>query len=191
MTREDLIKQLSDYQSFNEEEEDYRLSMLRLLQTEKDCFHRHLLHGHFTGSAFIINIDCEKVLLLHHRKLDKWLQPGGHADGDENIARVAEREAWEETGLKNIRLLQPTIFDLDIHTIPARKNEPEHLHYDIRFLFVADSSEPLLLNSESKALAWLPLEEVAEQSGQNSSICRMLEKIRYKSTHTKNGHTIS
>lgn len=191
MTREDLIKQLSDYQSFNEEEEDYRLSMLRLLQTEKDCFHRHLLHGHFTGSAFIINTDCEKVLLLHHRKLDKWLQPGGHADGDENIARVAEREAWEETGLKNIRLLQPTIFDLDIHTIPARKNEPEHLHYDIRFLFVADSSEPLLLNSESKALAWLPLEEVAEQSGHNSSICRMLEKIRYKSTHTKNGHTIS
>lgn len=191
MTREDLIKQLSQYPSFNEEEEDYRLRMLSLLQEEKDCFHRHLLHGHFTGSAFIINIDCQQVLLLHHRKLDKWLQPGGHADGDENIAQVAEREAWEETGLKNIRLLQPEIFDLDIHTIPARKNEPEHLHYDIRFLFVADSTEPLLRNSESKALAWLPLEAVAGQSGQNSSICRMLEKIRYKSTHTKNGQTIS
>lgn len=191
MTREDLIKQLSKYPSFNKEEEDYRLRMLSLLQEEKDCFHRHLLHGHFTGSAFIISTDCEKVLLLHHRKLDKWLQPGGHADGDENIARVAEREAWEETGLKNIRLLQAGIFDLDIHFIPARKSEPEHLHYDIRFLFVADDTEPLLLNSESKALAWLPLDEVAERCEHNSSICRMLEKIRFKSTHTKGGQTIS
>lgn len=190
MTRQDLIKQLSQYPSFNEEEEDYRRRMLGLLQAEKDCFHRHFPHGHFTGSAFIINIDCRKVLLLHHRKLDKWLQPGGHADGDENIARVAEREAWEETGLQNIRLLQPAIFDLDIHTIPARKNEPEHLHYDIRFLFIADSSEPLLLNNESKALAWLPLDEVPDRCNHNQSIGRMLDKIRYKTTHTKSGQAV-
>lgn len=189
MTRQDLIIQLSKYHSYNETEEAFRLRMLDLLQ-EKDCFHRHLPHAHFTGSSFIINTDSDQVLLLHHRKLDKWLQPGGHADGDENLARVAEREAWEETGLHNLRLLQPAIFDLDIHPIPARKNEPEHLHYDIRFLFVADAAEPLLLNNESKALAWLPFEEVADRCNHNQSICRMLEKIRYKSTHTKSGQTL-
>lgn len=178
MTRENLITQLSKHQSFSQAEEAHKQALIKLIGTEKDCFYRHLLHGHITGSAFIISSDATQVLLLHHRKLDKWLQPGGHADGDENIARVAEKEAREETGLQSLRLLQTQVFDVDIHAIPARKEVPEHLHYDIRYLFVADPAEPLLGNLESKALAWFPLREVPERCGYNESIGRMLEKIK-------------
>lgn len=178
MNRQDLTQELSTYQAYTKEEEVFQLQMLNLLEQEKDCFFRRLQHAHFTGSAWIISPGGEKVLLLHHRKLDKWLQPGGHADGEENIAGVAEREAREETGLSSIRLLRPGLFDLDVHSIPARKEEPEHLHYDIRYLFTALPDEPLQQNSESKGLAWLSLEEVAAFTDHNTSISRMVDKTR-------------
>ena len=178
MNRQDLTQELSTYKAYTKEEEVFQLQMLNLLEQEKDCFYRRLLHAHFTGSAWIISPGGEKVLLLHHRKLDKWLQPGGHADGEENIAGVAEREAREETGLSSIRLLRQGLFDLDVHRIPARKKEPEHLHYDIRYLFTALPDEPLRQNSESKGLAWLSLKEVAGFTGHNTSISRMVDKTR-------------
>lgn len=177
MDRSQLLSELHQYKAYQPEEEDFRLRFIRLIQTEKDCFRRQLAHGHITGSALIINATADKVLLLHHRKLNKWLQPGGHADGDENIRRVAEKEAFEETGLKSLQLTRPTILDLDIHRIPARKNEAEHLHYDIRYLFTAEQEEPLRINAESKELAWFLLKEVPAQTGYNSSISRMLEKV--------------
>lgn len=178
MNRNDLTRELSTYRAYTKEEEVFQLHLLNLLEQEKDCFYRRLLHGHITGSAWIISPGGEKVLLLHHRKLDKWLQPGGHADGEENVASVAEREAREETGLRSIRLLRPEFFDLDVHRIPARKQEPEHLHYDIRYLFTALPEEPLQQNSESKGLAWVPLEEVASFTAHNTSISRMVDKTR-------------
>ena len=178
MNRQSLIEELKAYKAYNEEEKTYQLRMLNLLAQEVDCFHRRLLHGHITGSAWIINPVNEQVLLLHHRKLDKWLQPGGHADGEENILQVAEREAREETGLSSIRVLQTGMFDLDIHTIPARGDEPEHYHYDIRYLFTASPEEPLQQNRESKALAWLPLQEVLNRTGNSNSISRMVDKTR-------------
>lgn len=178
MSRENLIHELSHYKSYNAEEEDFRLRMLRLLQNEADCFHRHLAHGHITASALILNREADQVLLLHHRKLDRWLQPGGHADGDENTARVAEKEAREETGLKSISLLQGKIYDLDIHLIPERKNEAAHLHYDIRYVFQAEPEEELQQNKESKAVAWVPVAEAPLRTGNDESISRMLRKIK-------------
>lgn len=178
MDRQSLIEELKAYKAYTEEEKTYQLRMLNLLAHEPDCFHRSLLHGHITGSAWIINPAEERVLLLHHRKLDKWLQPGGHADGEENILQVAEREAREETGLTSIRVLKNGLFDLDIHSIPARGEEPEHFHYDIRFLFTANPEEPLQQNRESKGLAWVPLQEVPDRTGDNSSITRMVDKTR-------------
>ena len=178
MDRKHLIEELNTYKAYTEEEKAYQLRILNLLAQERDCFHRHLLQGHITGSAWIINPLGSQVLLLHHRKLDKWLQPGGHADGEENVLQVAEREAREETGLSSIRVLKNGFFDLDIHSIPARKDEPEHFHYDIRYLFTASPEEPLQQNRESKGLAWLPLSEVLERTGHNSSISRMVDKTR-------------
>lgn len=179
MNRENLVSKLQEYQTSYAEEKVFRDQFLNLLKTEPDCFLRTLAHGHITGSALIISPDKKQVLLLHHRKLDRWLQPGGHADGDENVARVAEKEAREETGLRNIKLASEEILDLDIHRIPARGTDPEHLHYDVRFLFVADPDEPLQQNRESKELAWLTMEQVPDKTENNRSINRMIEKITF------------
>ncbi|MBI1217646.1 MAG: NUDIX domain-containing protein [Rhodobacteraceae bacterium] len=116
--------------------------------------------GHVTASGFVVSPDRTMTLLMHHRKLDRWLQPGGHCDGNPDVRAVAAREVAEETGLTDIRLLSPRVFDIDVHSIPARGAEPEHLHYDIRFLFESDSALPVPGNGESLALAWIGLTEL-------------------------------
>lgn len=176
MHRRRLLQQLETYSPGSDAEARFRASFLSFIAAHPDCFERSLQKGHITGSAWIVNSSRDKALLMHHFKLDKWLQPGGHADGDPDIVRVATREAMEETGL-SVRLLDEHIFDIDIHTIPVRKNEAEHLHYDVRFLFEADDEEPLKINSESKALAWLPKPEIQKLTGGNESIMRMAEKV--------------
>lgn len=157
------------------QEEKHRQDILGLLQ-EENCFHRSRLAGHITASAWIISPDSGEVLLLHHTKLNRWLQPGGHADGEENVAAVACREAFEETGLTSLHAASQEIFDLDVHQIPARKDEPEHFHYDIRFLLTASPEEPFMANHESKAIAWVPLNEAAGRCLNEASIVRMVKK---------------
>jgi 8-oxo-dGTP pyrophosphatase MutT (NUDIX family) len=92
-------------------------------------------------------------VILHHVKLDRWLQPGGHADGEPDLAQVALREAGEETGIVGLRVIEPAI-DLDVHLIPARPGEPEHLHLDVRFVVMAPPDCELDGNHESHDLAW-------------------------------------
>ena len=140
-------------------------------------YHRDHLPGHITASAWIVDEEKKNALLVHHAKLNKWLQPGGHADGEEDVVNVATREVEEETGLSNLSLLVPGIFDLDIHPIPARKDFPEHLHYDIRFAFIASRKEVLKISDESNDLKWINLKEVPALTEQNSSILRMVQKM--------------
>ena len=140
-----------------------------------DCCERSLTIGHFTGSAWLVSRDGERVLLTHHRKLDRWLQPGGHADGDGNLARVALREAEEESGLSGLQV-EPAVFDLDRHAIPARGDEPEHWHYDARFVVRATDSEDFIVSEESHALAWRRIDELAEDSDADASLRRMAQK---------------
>lgn len=175
MDRELLIMALKTYDAA-EEEKLFVVKFLNLL-LHPHAFHRHHLPGHITGSAWIVDQSKEFVLLTHHTKLNKWLQPGGHADGDENILNVARREAEEETGLMDLKLLQNGIFDIDIHTIPARKEFPEHLHYDVRFLFQADKHESLFMTKESDALAWVAVDQLALLTQENTSIIRMANKM--------------
>ena len=139
-----------------------------------EAFLRTCMPGHFTSSAWVMSPDRDKVLLMHHYKLDKWLQPGGHCDGDEDFRKVAIKETQEETGLVPIYSVSSRIFDLDIHLIPERKNEPRHYHYDVRFLFIADDRAPLLSNWESNELKWVSLDEVCKLT-QEPSILRLLE----------------
>lgn len=176
MHRQDLINKLNDYSPEFEAEKEFRASFLSFVKQNPECFERSLEEGHVTGSAWIINKTGTKVLLTHHHKLDRWLQLGGHADGDPDIINVATKEALEESGLKSIRLVSQSIFDIDIHTIPARKTDPEHLHYDIRFLFQADENEPLVVSNESKDLAWVELDKLAALVESNDSIMRMMQK---------------
>ncbi len=181
MHRQDLIKKLEAYNPEFEAEQEFRVRFLDFIKNNKDCFERTLPEGHITGSAWIVNHDKTKFLMTHHQKLDRWLQLGGHADGDTDIINVATKEALEESGLHSVKLLSQEIFDIDIHTIPARKQDPEHLHYDVRFLFEADEQESLIVSNESKNLGWLTIDELQASCGENDSIFRMAKKTRRKS----------
>ncbi len=140
-------------------------------------FTRAHLSGHFTASAFVVSADGERALLLHHAKLRRWLQPGGHADGDVDLARVALREAEEETGLGGL-VVEPAIFDLDRHGIPARAAEPEHRHWDVRYVVRCTGDEAPSINWESKAFAWRRIDELANDGTLDPSIRRMATRWR-------------
>src|SRR4051812_42515904 len=118
--RASLLAALGKYKTVYEEERAFIPRFIELLQNT-DAYQRTHLPGHITGSAWIVNSDSTKVLLVEHAKLHKWLQPGGHADGDENVLRVALKEVDEETGLTNLSY-DGQLFDIDIHSIPARKD---------------------------------------------------------------------
>lgn len=149
------------------------------IEAHTDCFYRELWPAHVTGSAWVISPDRNRVLMLHHRKHDQWFQPGGHADGDADILRVALRETSEETGidLSQVHLLGSAIFDVDIHSIPAIGSDPQHEHIDIRFLVEIDDSLPVPGNDESHDVLWVSLHDVPRYNN-NRSTYRMLEKTR-------------
>lgn len=148
---------------------------LRFVEAHPDCLLRSCIPGHLTGSAWIVDPSRTRTLLTHHLKLDKWLQLGGHADGDGDLCAVALREAHEESGLRNLRVVSAAIFDLDRHLIPARRTDPEHYHYDLRFMLEADPAEPFIVSSESKDLAWVNLDRVIALNPEES-MARMVRK---------------
>jgi 8-oxo-dGTP pyrophosphatase MutT (NUDIX family) len=147
-------------------------AFLRFLESAPGVFERTHASGHFTGSAWLVDRLGERVLLTHHRKLDAWLQLGGHADGDADLARVALREAEEESGLADL-VGEPTIFDIDRHRIPARANEPEHWHYDARYVVRATKGDRFVVGEESHDLAWRHVEELVDEDDVDASVRRM------------------
>ena len=176
MLRQDLITQLQSYKTRFSEEEIFVPAFLKLLEAN-DAYQRTHLPGHITGSAWIINRDQTKALLVHHAKLNRWLQPGGHCDGDENVLRVALKEATEETGLLNLTVLSTSIFDLDIHRIPERKDFPAHDHYDVRFLLEANEQETILVSEESHDVRWIALDQL-ENYNPERALLRLREKLK-------------
>jgi 8-oxo-dGTP pyrophosphatase MutT (NUDIX family) len=177
MHRNLLLEKLDAYVPADDREARAIQALQQFVSTHPDCFERSLLIGHVTGSAWVVDRDRSSALLTHHRKLGKWLQPGGHADGAPDILAVALREVREECGLAEIRPVFEGIFDIDIHAIPARAAEPEHLHYDVRFLIEADRNAPLALSEESRSLAWVAPDEVASLNPEES-LSRMVAKTR-------------
>ena len=147
------------------------------IDAHPDCLFRTCLAGHLTGSAWIVTADRQWTLLTHHRKLGKWLQLGGHADGDPDLLTVALREGQEESGLTRLRPVFTGLFDVDRHVIPARGAEPEHYHHDFRFMIEADKDEPLVVSSESKDLSWVRVSEVASLNPEESML-RMVRKTQ-------------
>ena len=178
MNRHELLKELNSYHPTDSVEREFVGRFVTLLK-HPDAFQRSHLPGHITGSAWITDGMGKEVLLTHHAKLNRWLQPGGHADGDEDVVRVATREAVEETGLDGISPVDGKIFDIDIHTIPRRGDMPEHLHYDIRYLFTADRNQPLVVTEESHALSWVKLEDLSSMTEGNDSMLRMARKVQH------------
>jgi len=170
-----LVSRLEQYSTPYAVEKAFAERFLALL-THPRAYHRDHLPGHVTGSAWIVDETRRHTLLTHHAKLNRWLQPGGHADGEEDIFQVALREAQEETGLHSLKNIEGGLWDIDIHPIPARGGFPDHLHYDVRFLFVADMDEPLTITAESNDLAWVSNADIATLTGFNVSMMRMAAK---------------
>jgi len=175
--RQPLLQLLNDYVARHPDESGMVRRYLDFVEANQECFERSLLIGHVTGSAFLLDSGCEQVLLTHHAKLDRWLQPGGHADGESNVATVAMQEALEESGLPDIEFVTPELLDVDIHAIPARKDEPEHFHYDCRFLLKSSGTDQFVVSEESHELAWGPFDAVTRYTDEES-ILRMLTKTR-------------
>jgi 8-oxo-dGTP pyrophosphatase MutT (NUDIX family) len=179
MHRQELLTLLDDYHTRFMEESAYVQRGLSFVSNHPDCFDRNLIPAHVTGSAWVVNPARTHVLILHHRKHDQWFQPGGHADGDADILRVALRETEEESGVdaKHIKLLDNKIFDLDIHNIPAIEGVPRHEHIDVRFLVEINDTLPVPGNDESHEILWVPLHTVSRFNN-NRSTYRMVEKTR-------------
>jgi len=162
-------------QTLEAHEAEMTAEILRFVSAHPDCLERRCGPGHLTGSAWIVSPDRRQTLLTHHQKLDKWLQLGGHADGETDLLGVACREAREESGLTGLRVVSSAIFDVDRHWIPPRKSEPGHYHHDLRFLLEADPAEPLVISRESKDLAWVDVATVTVLNPEES-MARMVRK---------------
>ncbi|MGX6960555.1 MAG: NUDIX hydrolase [Rickettsia endosymbiont of Pentastiridius leporinus] len=151
--------------------------MLEFLNEYNSPFSRDSKLGHFTASGFLINNDKTKFLLMHHKKLNTWLQLGGHCDGNSNILEVALREAKEESGISEIEVVSDQIFDIDVHYIPKRPNEPAHYHYDVRFLLKTINNDNFIKNNESHELKWFSFSDYLQLGIElERSVTRMIEK---------------
>jgi 8-oxo-dGTP pyrophosphatase MutT (NUDIX family) len=135
-----------------------RVDVLAFIDAHGDALSRTCAPGHLTGSAFVYDASRDRFVMLHHTKLRKWLQPGGHADGDANLAAVALREASEETGIDGLQVVVPAI-DIDIHVVEPPRERP-HRHLDLRFLVLAPPDAAMQGNHESTALRWCAVEDL-------------------------------
>ncbi len=179
MHRQALLQLLADYKTPHMEEAAMVNRTRHFIVQHSNCFDRQLASGHVTGSAWVINPAYSHVLMLHHRKLGLWLQPGGHADGDTDIIRVVLKETAEESGvdIQQIKLLSENIFDVDVHTVHDSEHDFRHEHFDIRFLLEIDDSLPIPGNNESHEIGWVPLNQVSHFNNA-ISLRRMVQKTR-------------
>ena len=175
MHRKPLLDLIATYERRYPEEQTVVTQFRNFITNHADCFERSLQIGHITGAAWIVNPTHDSVLLTHHRKLNIWVQLGGHADGNTDALAVAMQEAHEESGLDHLSPISPEIFDLDVHTIPARKSDPEHLHYDVRFAVQHSGDGQFTVSEESHDLAWVAIADL-ESVTREESMLRMAQK---------------
>jgi 8-oxo-dGTP pyrophosphatase MutT (NUDIX family) len=170
-----LLGRLAAYRSSDPADAMQAARIVRFVEAEPYCALRSTPAGHLTGSAWVVNGAGTRVLLVHHRKLDKWLQPGGHADGEFDLLAVAMREVQEECGIRNVVPWSSSIFDVDVHEIPARADEAAHLHFDVRFVLLADDSEAPVKNHETRAVEWVDMNRI-DSLTREWSVLRMRQK---------------
>jgi 8-oxo-dGTP pyrophosphatase MutT (NUDIX family) len=161
----DLLVQLRHHAPADAKEASDLVEILEFVDRYSNPFDRRLVEGHLTGSAIVVSAAGDRALLLHHRKLSRWLQPGGHAEAGEREGEVvALREAREETGIEGLTLhpSAPRPLDVDVHPIPARGDEPAHRHMDLRYLVIAPDGATLRrLDAEVRALRWFTWDELS------------------------------
>jgi 8-oxo-dGTP pyrophosphatase MutT (NUDIX family) len=180
MHRRPLLALIEAHRTRHPEDDERARAVMHFVRGHVDCFERRCAPGHVTGSAWIVSPDHGQVLLTHHRKLGRWLQLGGHADGDPEVFAVALREAREESGLSHFSTLPggaERLLDLDVHEIPANRSEPAHLHLDVRFLLIAAPGQVLRCSEESEALRWVPWADLPELATE-ASLLRMARRAQ-------------
>ena len=170
MHRQILLRLLNDYRHRHPVEAGVVSRFRTFIEAHADCFDRRLRLGHVTGSAWLVNRAGTHVLLTHHRKLDFWIQLGGHADGNPDPLAVALEEAREESGLPAVMPVWEDVFDLAIHDIPAIGEEPAHQHYDVRYALRTTDSERYTVGSESHDLAWVEIDRLGDYSREESML---------------------
>jgi 8-oxo-dGTP pyrophosphatase MutT (NUDIX family) len=176
MHRQPILDSLAEYLRRFPDEAEVVDRFRTFVETETRCFDNDTWSGHVTGSAWLLDASGQRALLTHHRKLDKWLQLGGHSDGDTDTLAVAIREAEEESGLR-VMAVDERILDLDVHEIPARGDQPAHFHYDVRYALRVVGSEAFTVSDESHELAWVEPAEL-ERFTDEWSVLRMAHKAR-------------
>lgn len=179
INRQNLIDELNAY-SPSPEEEKFIPQFLDLLKSPR-CFYRdHFDRGHITASALLLNETGDKILMNHHKSLNRWLAFGGHCDGEEDVLAVAIRETMEESGLTSFKPISPNIVDIDIHTIPAnpKRNEPEHDHYDISYVMQMTGDQKPIISDESINLQWMTFDEAIAAADNKNNMTRLINKIK-------------
>ena len=174
--REALLELVSGHTPVDDKEKEHTASTLDFLRKNHNCASADNLKGHITASAWVLSPDRTQTLLTHHRKLNRWLQLGGHVEGDATIQEAALREAVEEGGIAQLHLIEDSIFDIDVHLIPAKNEVADHYHYDIRFLFQAERIV-FVVSNESNELAWINLSDMANLTS-DESVLRMSRKSK-------------
>lgn len=174
--RRALLAELGAYRPADRRERQDLERTRAFVSAEERCFDRATMPGHVTASCWIVDEARTATVMVFHRKHQSWVQPGGHADGDGDLRRVALREALEETGLRSLRFAQPDIYDIYVYDNPARGDKPAHVHYDIRFLFYADRDEAPVLSDESHDVAWIDFSDLRSVAPDDSINC-LREKL--------------
>jgi len=172
-----LLDQVKNFGSKNIENSKVASAFVEFVSSRPNCISdchdfSNEESGHVTASCWLLNPSRDKVLLTHHKKLKRWLQLGGHCSLGETVKQAALREAYEESGIESIQFLSEDIFDLDIHSIPEKKQILHHWHYDVRYQMIA-ASENFQVSDESLNLKWFLIEEIAENNTFDASLVRM------------------
>ena len=166
-----MIKRLAEYIPFNEQEENDKYEILRRIEDGERLYGRDNLSAHFTASAWVVNKEKNKVLMAYHNLYDSWAWLGGHADGEQDLLKVAIKEIQEESGLENVFPVTEEIYSLEILAVDGHNKKgkyvPSHLHLNVTFLLEADENEPVRHKpDENSKVAWFTLEEAVEASNE-------------------------
>lgn len=181
----DIISAIAAYTPFNEQERRDKAVILDFLQKNPDAYLRSNLIAHMTASAWVVNPARDRVLMVYHKIYGSWSWTGGHADGDEDLARVALKEVREETGVKSARLVSDEIYSLEVLTVDGHEKHgayvPSHLHMNVTYLIEADEHDPLTVcEEENSGVQWFTLEGALNASTEPWFVRRIYTKLNEK-----------